>query len=199
MIINSVLPSVGKVITKVRIKPFARALLDGTTSAWISNDPNEITSHGSISISPSSTQIIQIVSPGYQIVSYYEMVAVYSDGSEVDLRYLANAGRDIKATLSVALPVSPAVGDALIFNGQQVSGGEGTSTLTCPTDISTYNIIGYDNGTTVAVAGCFMYVSTKANASTGNRQTTANFSTDKYITIEGAKYPIELSTDWGDR
>ena len=196
MIINSVLPSSLEVIEKIKIKPFARALLDGTTSAWIENDPSSILNHATITITPNSRQIQQRAEAGYQVITYFRMVAVYSDGREVDLKDLANAGRIITASIAASLtPSSPNVGSVEIFNNQQLPGIWGSGTLTCPNDISSKTIIGYNDGTDATIPGCFLYISAKTNSASYS-QTTMNFSS---MTINGATYPVELSTDWGDR
>ena len=200
MIINSVLPSVGGAIEKIRIKPFARSLRNYTTG-WVSNDPDVINQHGSITITASNKRIAQTASPSYQLISYYEMVAVYENGREVDLRLLANAGAEIKAQFNSDLTYTGSatanypVGNITVFNGNG-GGSWGTHPVTCPEDISTYSILDYDDGTARSIPGCFIYIS----AMSGDSQATPTATMILYsVTINGISYPIELSTDWGDR
>ena len=196
-------PSASATICAMYIKPFYRCLLgDGTSStnySFYSSDPATVLSHAQYTWNTSSAnthQVLQNIKSAYwQVLSYYEMFALYSDGTLQDLKYIANSGTAITANCYVAYSGSNTIYNGEFFNNQGFANTQGSGVLTCPANISTRNIIGYNNGSNADVEGCFIYVSSKYNGNaTGGTSVGVRAST-----FAGVSLPVIWSHDWGDR
>ncbi len=199
MIIQPVFGGSSAVITKIKIKPFARCLLGngGSSWGWTSNDPAVISQHGAITLTAASRCIQQFAYYGYQILSYYELVAVMSDGTELNLKHFNDAGISVQANVTDTISGYGVYNCSIFDEGAHpVGSSTKTSTVTCPANLPKTNVIGYNNGATVSFDGCFIYMSAKASNSGYNIYNTCTINS---ISVGGVSYPVELSTDWGDR
>ena len=186
-------------VDHVLIKPFSRSLAQSSGSSnlhWISNDAAVINQHGAISLTNYSSyvQILQQAYANYQVISYYQIYAVSASGQMVDLRLLANAGRTITAQTSQYYTGSGSITyNAEIFNGQQA--WPGSITTTCPSNISTYNLYYYNNGTSVTLPGCFIYVSVWSTSSSSGAYG-QNYFNILNITIDGVRHNPTIDKTW---
>lgn len=203
MIINYALNGVRKVPTfdHILIQPYARCVCNASNT-WLTNDISAYPSD--VSMSMTSNSFVLYMRPQYQLLVYFRMYAVYTDGAMHDLIDFVADGHTVSCSLQNipggGFPASQNV--ARIFDSNasysytETTNDPKTYTISCPSSNTVDWIIkGYDNGTDISTQGAILY---KLAGTTGDYGRTTTTTINSF-TVDGVVVPFTLSSDWGDR